>query len=141
MSATFAAPSRTAIAAWGCAAALSIAGCGERGTPVAGPASAASTVPTSPARAETDAWLGQWTGPEGTFLRVDGGQGRYDITIRNLDGPRSFRGSADGPRIRFERDGVPEALQATDGAGTGMKWLAGKSNCLTVRPGEGYCRE
>ena len=24
---------------------------------------------------------------------------------------------------------------------TGMKWLAGKTDCLTVRLGEGYCRD
>ena len=30
---------------------------------------------------------------------------------------------------------------ATDGDATGMKWLAGKARCLTVRVGEGYCRD
>lgn len=87
-----------------------------------------------------DKWLGQWTGPEGTFLRIAGGQGKYEITVQNLDGPRTFTGVASGDRIQFERDGVVETIHATDGAGTGMKWLAERSSCLTVRFGEGYCR-
>jgi hypothetical protein len=32
-------------------------------------------------------------------------------------------------------------LRATDGAGTGMKWLADKTDCLVVAPGEGFCRK
>jgi hypothetical protein len=88
----------------------------------------------------TDKWLGQWTGPEGTFLRLEGGQGKYTVTIQNLDGPRSFQGSASAGTVTFERDGVVETIHATDGAATGMKWLADKSDCLTIRTGEGYCR-
>ena len=83
----------------------------------------------------------QWTGPEGTFLRIAGGLGKYEITVQNLDGPRTFAGALSGDSIRFERDGVVELIRATDGAGTGMKWLREKTNCLTVRPGEGYCRD
>jgi len=89
----------------------------------------------------TDRWLGQWKGPEGTFLRLTGGTGKYEITIQNLDGPRKFPGSAVDGQIQFERDGVKESIRATNGAETGMKWLSDKSNCLTVRPGEGYCRD
>jgi hypothetical protein len=89
----------------------------------------------------TDQWLGQWNGPEGTFLRLSGENGNYEITVRNLDGPRIFKGSAAGDGVRFERDGIQETLRATNGRDTGMKWLADKSNCLTVRPGEGYCRD
>ena len=85
----------------------------------------------------TDKWLGQWNGPEGTFLRLEGGSGRYEITIQNLDGPRTFHGSAVGAQIQFERNGTNEVIRATDGAETGMKWLRNKSDCLTIRPGEG----
>jgi hypothetical protein len=88
-----------------------------------------------------DQWLGQWNGPEGTFLRLAGGKGAYEITIQNLDGPRNFPGNAAGDRIQFERNGVKESIRATNGAETGMKWLGDKSNCLTVRAGEGYCRD
>ena len=87
-----------------------------------------------------DQWLGQWNGPEGTFLRLTGGAGKYEITIQNLDGPQQFQGMAVDDQIQFERNGVKESIRATNGAGTGMKWLSDKSDCLTVRPGEGYCR-
>jgi hypothetical protein len=98
---------------------------------------------SGPAVAElaTDKWLGQWNGPEGTFLRLAGGKGKYEITIQNLDGPRYFQGSTVGSQIQFERDGVKESIRATNGTETGMKWLSDKSNCVTVRPGEGYCRD
>ncbi|CAG9184891.1 hypothetical protein LMG32289_05776 [Cupriavidus pampae] len=88
-----------------------------------------------------DDWLGKWNGPEGTFLEVAGGKGRYEVTVQNLDGPRTFEGRAVDSRIAFERDGVTEMIRATNGAETGMKWLAEKQNCLTVRSGEGYCRD
>ena len=89
----------------------------------------------------TDLWLGKWNGPEGTFLQLAGGNGKYEITVKNLDGPRKFQGNAAGSSIEFERDGVKEVIRATTGAETGMKWLADKSNCLTVRVGEGYCKD
>lgn len=89
----------------------------------------------------TDLWLGQWNGPEGTFLRLAGGKGTYEVTIQDLDGPRNFNGRAVGEVIQFERNGVQETLHATTGSGTGMKWLSDKRNCLTVRLGEGYCRD
>lgn len=89
----------------------------------------------------TDAWLGRWNGPEGTFLLLEGTDGGYRVTVQNLDGPRAFRGIAVGDRIEFDRDGVTETVTPTDGAATGMKWLADKSNCLTIRYGEGYCRD
>ena len=39
------------------------------------------------------------------------------------------------------RDGVRESLRPGSGVETGMKWLQDKSDCLVVKPGEGYCRE
>ena len=39
------------------------------------------------------------------------------------------------------RDGRAESIAATTGDETGMKWLAGKTNCLTIKVGEGYCRD
>ena len=89
----------------------------------------------------TDKWLGKWTGPEGTFILLTGSQGKYEITVQNLDGPQTFHGLAAGDHIEFERNGVKEQLRAVNGAGTGMKWLSEKSNCLVVRTGEGYCRD
>lgn len=101
------------------------------------PAQAPATVEAPPL---ADQWVGQWTGPEGTFLKIAGTRRTYEITIQNLDGPRTFTGTATAQGLSFERDGVREEIRATDGEGTGMKWLKDKSQCLTVRPGEGYCR-
>ncbi|HWL62769.1 MAG TPA: hypothetical protein VNQ32_08220 [Steroidobacteraceae bacterium] len=89
----------------------------------------------------TDKWLGQWTGPEGTYLRLEGGDGDYKVTIQDLDGPKTYQGRSTGKEILFERDGVQESIRATSGAETGMKWLGDKTNCLTIRSGEGYCRD
>jgi hypothetical protein len=104
------------------------------------PVIAASSPNMNSAQA-TDQWLGNWFGPEGTFLLLTGGNGKYEITIQNLDGPLTVQGLAAGSLIVFERNGVKEYLGARNGAETGMKWLSEKSNCLTVRSGEGYCRD
>jgi len=119
------------------ALALSLAACGDRDT-----AATAAPAPAAPPPAPAiDQWIGQWNGPEGTFVRITGGGGHYDVTIQNLDGPRTFVGTAVGDTIEFERDGKREALEASNGVGTGMKWLADRKDCLRVRVGEGYCRD
>lgn len=107
--------------------------------PASRPVAAASSA-SAPLQVPPD-WLGRWTGPEGTYLQIVQTEGVYDITVRNLDGVRTFRGLAGSDSLHFERDGVQESIRRTDGAATGMKWLAEKSRCLTVKPGEGYCRE
>ena len=89
----------------------------------------------------TDKWLGQWTGPEGTFLKISGGDGKYEIIIQDLDGPKTFSGESSGTEIQFERNGIKETIHATNGKDTGMKWLSEKSDCLTIKSGEGYCRD
>jgi hypothetical protein len=85
-------------------------------------------------------WLGRWTGPEGTYLDLARTDEQFSVTIRNLDAARTFAAEPDASGFTFERDGVQETIRATDGPGTGMKWLADKANCLVVRPGEGFCR-
>lgn len=123
-----------------CAAlAMLAAGCENRSSGSA-PVIAASTSGTTSAPV-TDKWLGKWRGPEATFLQLDGDNGKYYVTILNLDGPRTFHGNAAGKEIVFERNGVKESLRATNGVETGMKWLSEKSDCLTIRAGEGFCRD
>ncbi|WP_341781711.1 hypothetical protein [Ectopseudomonas mendocina] len=95
----------------------------------------------APDPAQTEQWLGRWNGPEGTYLEITGTPADYRLTIADLDGPRRFVGRAQGAKIVFVRDGVVEMLSASDGEATGMKWLADKRDCLTVRRGEGYCRD
>ena len=104
------------------------------------PAPANSAPPVTATGA--DAWLGQWTGPEGTSLlleKVEGGG--YQVTIQSLDGKETFAGDAAGPNIVFERNGKTETLRAGSGKLTGMKWLADKTDCLVIQAGEGFCRD
>ena len=116
-----------------------LTGCEDRKT---------SPIPSNPSNTSlkkssviTDHLLGKWIGPEGTFLQITGGAGKYEITIQNLDGPRTFQGRKEGNEIEFERDDVKYSLHASTGTETGMKWLSEKYNCVTVSAGEGYCRD
>ncbi len=52
-------------------AALALVGC-----------SGGETEPGAGGTASTDAWLGRWTVPEVTFLLLEGGDGRYEVTIQ-----------------------------------------------------------
>ena len=122
------------------ALALVLHACAEK-TPLAqlpAPSAAAQSVPVVYAASRL---LGQWNGPEGTYLLVAGANGMYALTIRNLDGARSFEGSAAGDTIVFERDGKGQTIRPSDGAGTGMKWLSDKKECVVIEPGEGFCRD
>lgn len=119
----------------------SLVACSERSAEPAGaaPAQPAATALQPPA---TDSWVGQWIGVEGTTLNIAGAAGDYDLTLHDMDGASiTVKGRADGNLIRFERDGVAETLHAGNGEATGMKWLDGKSDCLIVREGEGFCRD
>jgi hypothetical protein len=127
----------TVIASLGLA--LLAVGCADR---TASPTQVTSQSPASTSSAPVaDQWLGKWNGPEGTFINLAGSNGKYEVTIQNLDGPRTFQGKAVGDRVEFERDGVKETVRATNGTDTGMKWLSEKKNCLTVRASEGFCRD
>lgn len=99
-----------------------------------------TSVPTVPATPVTQAWLGKWTGPEGTYLILDQHQGGYDLYIKDLDGVTTYAATPGIDSVRFERDGKPFIIRHGNGDATGMKWLAGKMDCLIVQPGEGYCR-
>jgi hypothetical protein len=87
---------------------ISLMGCGDRDASPALGSSSSFSVP-----AITDRWLGQWNGPEGTSLRLAGGQGKYEITIQNLDSPHTFQGSAAVGQIQFERNGLKESIHAS----------------------------
>ena len=87
-----------------------------------------------------DDWLGRWTGPEGTYLELARHGDSYAVVIQSLDGSAHYEGRAVTDHIEFKRDGKVEAIRATGGPDTGMKWLADKSRCLTIRAGEGFCR-
>ena len=110
------------------------------------PPPAANTIapePAATARVERD-YLGRWVGVEGMVLNVSeraGGGVTLDM-VWGLDRADrgTFPGSVTAEGLRFTRNGKDEILVPSDGDATGLKWLAGKTDCLTVRPGEGYCR-
>lgn len=91
----------------------------------------------------TDAWRGRWIGVEGLTLDIQPGgkRGRYGLTVTLLDGTSSYVGRADGASIRFTRDGIEEVIRHTNGLATGLKYLAEKRDCLTIKEGEGFCRD
>lgn len=93
------------------------------------------------ASSATDKWLGQWNGPEGTYLVLSKDGDKYLVEIHSLDGARTFEGDPHGDRILFTRDGKAESIHAGGGGETGMKWLLDKKNCLVIRTGEAFCRE
>ena len=99
--------------------------------------------------ADPDAWsqdryVGRWKGVEGMYLTVtekpDGRGVALDMQW-DLDNKGKFDGSVTAEGLRFTRGGAQEIAVPSDGDATGLKYLAGKKDCLTVKPGEGYCRD
>ena len=91
-----------------------------------------------------DAWVGRWKGVEGTYLVVSKGAaaGKYRLEMQyTLDAKGKFDGTATPEGIEFERPDGKQVLRASSGDATGLKWLAGKKDCLKVKDGEGYCRD
>jgi hypothetical protein len=126
--------------------------CRDRNQSAAGPSatgsSASSPNPaTAPAATNTSTqkWLGQWNGPEGTYLVLSQNPApnndKYIVKIRSLDRLDSYDGVPSGDRIQFVRNGKPESIRAGNGEDTGMKWLLDKKNCLIIQSGEGFCRD
>jgi hypothetical protein len=109
----------------------------EEMTPGAGEPDAAAT-------ARADGLVGRWRGVEGLNLVIakDRAPGHYTLDMQySLDGKGKFAGVATAEGIAFTRPDGEKVLRPTDGDATGLKWLAGKKDCLTVAPGEGYCRD
>ncbi|VXC77085.1 hypothetical protein [Sphingomonas sp. 8AM] len=98
--------------------------------------------PAAPAALE-ERYLGRWIGVEGMFLDVtrrEGGGVTLDMQW-DLDHRGTFDGSVTAEGLRFMRNGVAELAVPGNGDATGLKWLAGKKDCLIVKSGEGYCRK
>jgi hypothetical protein len=117
--------------------------CRDRNPSAAGPSATGSSASSSnPATAPaTQKWLGQWNGPEGTYLVLSQNGDKYVVKIRSLDSLDSYDGVPSGDRIQFVRNGKPESVHAGNGEETGMKWLLDKKNCLIIKSGEGFCRD
>lgn len=131
------------------AAALFLGACNEPREPAEGRSPLATEAPLPSAEPQAlaqkpgnpDQWIGRWNGPEGTYLAIEKNGDGYTLEIADLDGPKRFEAAAAGDQLRFERNGATERIRASNGEQTGMKWLLEKSDCLTIKPGEGYCRD
>jgi len=99
-----------------------------------------SPVPNAEPR-KIDEWVGRWNGPEGTYLEISKSGDTYEIQIRDLHKVQTYRGTATGDGISFERNGKAETIRSGNGERTGRKWLADKKDCLVIRKSEGYCRD
>jgi hypothetical protein len=123
-------------------------------TPAAASPSPATTSPATTSSAPTSAappspgsqgdrdYAGRWIGVEGTYLNVTPtGPGTASLEMQyDLDNKGTYPATITPTGLRFTRNGKTLLLRPSDGNATGLKWLAGKKDCLTVTSGEGYCR-
>ena len=88
-------------------------------------------------------WAGKWIGVEGMFIEITPTKnGGYSLTMQSdLDTVGTYIGTDAEGGIAFERGGQQLLLKASTGDQTGLKYLAGKSNCLMVAESEAYCRD
>lgn len=116
-------------------------------TPDAAPVRNEAVTPepiVAPTFPPASAYVGRWTGVEGMFLDIVATDrpDRYRLTMQyDLDNRRTVLAKLDNDRLVFTAEGNSHSLVPTDGVATGLKYLAGKKDCLTVMPGEGYCRD
>lgn len=106
------------------------------------PAAAPAEIATTRTAAAAD-YVGKWTGVEGMVLDVKPGAGG-GVSIFNqwdLDNKGDFAGRVTAEGLAFVRNGATVIARPSDGDATGLKWLAGRKDCLTVAEGEGYCRD
>ncbi len=70
------------------------------------------------------------------------GDDRYRLEMQyDLDHKTTVEGRDSAQGIAFVRAGEALLLTRSAGSDTGLKYLAGKSECLKVKDGEGYCRD
>ena len=134
------------------AAAILLTGCEKAEAPAPADSTTTETVPveTVPA-AEADAaaphrfasWAGKWTGVEGMYVTITPAEpGKYKLEMQSdLDTKGTYDGADREHGIQFTRGGEDLTLHRVSGDETELKYLAGKTECLMVKPGEGYCRD
>lgn len=140
----------------GAAALVLLAGCEKAEAPA--PAETATTtevpVETMPAEGAEAAdpataphrfasWAGKWTGVEGMYATITPTEpGRYTLEMQSdLDTKGTYDGTDSEHGIKFKRGNEELSLTRASGDETGLKYLAGKKECLIVKTGEGYCRD
>lgn len=99
-------------------------------------------VDTADAPVDVEKYAGRWVGVEGMVLTVaTAGGDRVSLDMQyDLDHRQKTTGTVTPDGISFTRDGQPMVLKPGDGDATGLKYLAGKTDCLIVKSGEAYCR-
>lgn len=139
------------------AALVLLAGCEKAEAPAPAPTDTTTTeVPVetvpSDAAAATDpaaaahrfaSWAGKWTGVEGMYVTITPTEpGKYKLEMQSdLDTKGTYDGEDSEHGIQFARGGEKLSLTRASGDETGLKYLAGKKQCLIVKTGEGYCRD
>lgn len=88
-------------------------------------------------------WAGKWTGVEGMYATITPAEpGKYKLEMQSdLDTKGSYDGKDSEHGIKFKRGAEELSLRRGSGDETGLKYLAGKKECLIVKQGEGYCRD
>lgn len=107
-------------------------------------ATAPAVAPVADAASSASGWVGRWVGQEGLVLEIEADEdtpGRFGLEITTLDGKQETFGMAVPEGIRFERDGREQLIRAATGDETGLRYLAGKKDCLVIEPGLGFCRD
>ena len=109
--------------------------------PPEGAADVAADPATAPHRFAD--WAGKWIGVEGMFVTITPGEpGKYKLEMQSdLDTKGSYDGEDSEHGIKFKRGAEELSLRRGSGDETGLKYLAGKKECLIVKQGEGYCRD
>ena len=140
----------------GTAALMLLAGCEKAEAPAPAEPTTTEEVPVEAMPAEgaeaTDSaaaphrfasWAGKWTGPEGMYATITTAEpGKYRLEMQSdLDTRATYDGEDSEHGIRFRRGNEELSLHRGGGDETGLKYLAGKKECLIVKQGEGYCRD
>ncbi|MGQ3137550.1 MAG: hypothetical protein ACT6Q5_03195 [Sphingopyxis solisilvae] len=139
------------------AALVLLAGCEKAEAPAPAPTDATTTeVPvetmppegaeaTDPATAphRFASWAGKWTGVEGMYATITpAAPGKYKLEMQSdLDTKGTYDGEDSEHGIKVKRGAEELSLHRGSGDETGLKYLAGKKECLIVKSGEGYCRD
>ncbi|MBL9071114.1 MAG: hypothetical protein JNM03_14125 [Sphingopyxis sp.] len=107
----------------------------------AGTGEAATDPATAPHRFAN--WVGKWTGVEGMYVTIAAAApGKYKLEMQSdLDTKGTYDGEDSEHGIKFKRGTEELSLRRGSGDETGLKYLAGKKECLIVKNGEGYCRD
>jgi hypothetical protein len=110
-------------------------------SPTASPVPGPSGSPVAGAKT-TDSLVGKWNGPEGTYLNVTKKGEKFEIEVKNLDGSKTYEGTAKGEVIEFTRNGKTETVKHATGEETGMKDMLKETNCVVITKGsEGFCQQ